>query len=825
MLSGFSATARPSAIPTESGVSLQLAQYRAMHVKNVNYLLNINIPPKKEQKVTGSVTITFVWHGKEDLQIDFKGEPDQLGTTILVNSRTTSTVYNHEHIVVSNKNLRQGKNEIHIDFIAGDKALNRNEEYLYTLFVPCNARTVFPCFDQPDLKAKFKLTLNIPNGWKSIHSCDDKPIPTYLFSFTAGMFKEKKALRDGREIKALYRETDTAKIAQLDKIFDEIALSLKWLEKYTGIPCPFKQYGFVVLPGFQFGGMEHPGAIQYNDRILFLGKNPMPDEGLNRFSLLAHETSHLWFGDFVTMRWFNDVWTKEVFANYMAYKISKEQFPDTNHDLNFLKSYQIPALSTDRTDGTHPIQQPLDNLNQAGLLYGNIIYDKAPVMMRKLERQMGAAAFQKGLQTYLNKYAYSNATWDDLIHILDVTAPHANLEKFSKVWVKEKGMPTITCSVDGEGEQCVLTVKQYDENGRRLTWPQKFKMGMFYRNVNDGTMRTDTANIDMQQADVSVPIHGKPVFVYPNITGEGYGRFLFNDSREIHNAITGRSCLQQPINKYAFYMTLYENFLAHHLSAKELWDVMLEDISSERSPLLLSTCIRYAESAMRDLSDNDRKIAESQLLTMSSSHPVISARQKIARLIYETATDSIVVDSVFDIWKTQKDTLMNERDYMNMAYHLAILRPTEWKQIIALQRTRVTGADRLREFDFISRACTPDTIVLQQLFNDLLEQKNRQVEPWASSVMSLLNDPIREPFSNRYIIPSLDELQEIKRTGDIFFPSNWLYSLFYGHKSEAAKALVNGWVASHPDYPQALMNKIKENAFRLLSQQQISNDI
>ena len=94
---------------------------------------------------------------------------------------------------------------------------------------------------------------------------------------------------------------------------------------------------------------------------------------MTRLQLIAHETAHLWFGDMVTMRWFDDVWTKEVFANFMASKIAREQFPLINHDLNFLKSYYPRAMSTDRTLGTHPIQQPLDNLNRAGLLYVKII--------------------------------------------------------------------------------------------------------------------------------------------------------------------------------------------------------------------------------------------------------------------------------------------------------------------------------------------------------------------------------------------------------------------------------------------------------------------
>lgn len=150
------------------------------------------------------------------------------------------------------------------------------------------------------------------------------------------------------------------------------------------------------------------------------------------------------------------------------------KLPNINHDLNFLKNYYPYALSTDRTDGTHPIQRPLDNLMNAGLLYGNIIYEKAPIMMSKLEEQMGAERFRKGLQLYLRKFSYGNATWDDLIDILDKEAPEAHLKDFSHDWVKEKGLPTITWNY----QHHLLTIHQTDPYNRGLAWPQNISFGI-----------------------------------------------------------------------------------------------------------------------------------------------------------------------------------------------------------------------------------------------------------------------------------------------------------------------------------------------------------
>ena len=153
---------------------------------------------------------------------------------------------------------------------------------------------------------------------------------------------------------------------------------------------------------------------------------------------------------------------------------------------------------------------------------------------------------------------------------------------------------------------------------------------------------------------------------------------------------------------------------------------------------------------------------------------------------------------------------------MRMAYHLAVMQPDRWQEILDVQRGRLNNEDQRREFDFISRACNPDSQVQQQLLNELLQAENRRVEPWARDMLALLNDPTREPFSNRYITPGLDALPEIQQTGDIFFPGYWLTGLLSGHKSDEAKALVRQWIDTHADLEPALMNKLKENAYWLL---------
>ena len=788
------------------GVSKELAEHRKANISQVVYDLTFNIPSKPYESVKGKAIISFNLEVREDVVLDFQGQID--GTCYIHDENdkrhSTDILYQDEHIIIPMELLTEGKNKIELPFIANDKALNRNDDYMYTLFVPDMARSVFPCFDQPDLRAVFVTTLKVPSGWKTMASDNVCQLPTYLYSFVAGKFQEKYTVRNGRRMRALYRESDPDKVAQLDQVFDEASQALDWMEGYTGIACPFKEYGLVILPGYQFGGMEHPGAIQMNDRRIFLEKQATQEEKMARMELIAHETAHLWFGDLVSLKWFEDVWAKEVMANFLASKMVRRSFPDINHDLNFLKTYQTRAIAIDRTEGTHPIAQELTNMSDARLLYDNIIYDKAPVMLRMLEETMGAPEMQTGLQKYLNDHVFKNASWDELVSALDEAAPSANVKQFSEVWVKQKGMPTIhTTYKNGH-----LVITQNDPYHRGIVWPQKFQVRLVY---DLGTSRTIT--VDMKEATRTIRVNDKPDYIIPNYNGKGYGHFTLDNEYAVllpKRLITTRSDL----HRYALLQTIHDNYLLGRIPPihfAELNRMMM----TEQNPLIISATIDHMFRIAFDMPAEQRKTLELCMMDLIDKNPSKDMRQLMIRKLSTHATAPELIDRIYTIWQQHSDPLLSEQDYMNMAYRLAILRSDTSSPILAAQRKRLKTDDERREFDYISRVCTSDPMLRVRLFNEMLKPQNREKEPWALKAFQLLNADVYEPQSNVYIESGLKSLQYIEQTSDIFFPTNWLKALLTEHKSREARLTVEKFINNNPNYPEHLRRKILEAAWFL----------
>ncbi|MBO9675695.1 MAG: ERAP1-like C-terminal domain-containing protein [Sphingobacteriaceae bacterium] len=825
-------------LAVEPGVSLALASARSAALSNIQYQLHFTIPLAQAAPILSTESIDFKLNKLIYLQVDFKQSADHI-KQLSVNGKAIPVDFRDEHILIKQEYLKKGYNHVEIEFIAGNESLNRNKDFLYALFVPDHARTVFPCFDQPDLKANFLLSLTVPTDWKvmanavkrdslvqggsiTYHFNNSDKLPTYLFSFTAGKYTLVNREMKNNKMEFLHRETDSAKIKfSLDSVFVAHRDAIDFLEDWTAIKYPFQKIGFVSIPDFQFGGMEHPGEVQYKASSLFLDQGATKDQFISRSNLISHETAHMWFGDLVTMKWFNDVWMKEVFANFMADKVTEKLMGKNTFDLKFLQDHYPAAYGVDRTLGANPIRQQLDNLQEAGSMYGNIIYHKAPIMMRQLELLMGKQNFQQGIREYLKKYSYGNATWNDLITILSKYTK-SDLLSWNKVWVNEPGRPIFTYNVDYDKDKISsLSISQNSEVGGPRVWPQSFTVKLVYPTyskllvVNTGEAKTDL--IDAK----GLP---KPQYILFNANGAGYG--LFPVDKEM---MVNLYHIAEPLERAAAYINAYENMLSGKSNKpEELLDIFLKGLEAEKNEMNLRLIAGYLSNIywtfLTAEERNARHESMEKAIWSAMEQQQTQNNKKILFNTYQNVYLSAGAGKrMYDIWLTQtapNGIKLLEDDYSALALTLALKTDTA-NAILKEQLARTKNEDRKNRLIYLMPALSLDVKERDHFFDGLKERKNRQKEAWVTTALSYLHHPIRQKTSVRYLKESLDLLVEIQKTGDIFFPQSWLAAIFSSYNSKEANAVVLDFLKSHPAYNQKLKDKILQTTDNLRRAQQI----
>ncbi len=804
--------------PLEPGISWELAEFRKANLGNIAYQLHFDIPESKADPIPASITISFDLANEIDiLPIDFNEDKEKV-TSITANGESIEVKHEKEHILVNGSYLNIGINTIKIDFEAGERSLNRNEDYMYTLLVPDRASTLFPSFDQPNMKANYTLSLSVPEHWEAMGNgpladeitengrttlfyAQTEKIPTYLFAFVAGNFQSVYDTENNRPMTMLHRETDTAKAARnIPEVFKLHRQSIAWLEKYTGINYPYQKFDFALIPPFQYGGMEHVGAIQYRASSLMQDANASQQQLLGRASLIAHETAHMWFGDLVTMNWFDDVWMKEVFANFMAAKIVNPAFPDLNHDLRFLLAHHPAAMSIDRTEGRHPIQQELENLKQAGNLYGPIIYQKAPIMMRQLEAKLGATNFQKALKQYLQSFAHSNATWDELVAILDQQS-EGDITQWSELWVKEAIFPKIEL----KQENGKLIVNHPD--GKFL--PQIFTIALI-----DAGKREDIT-IDIKEANFSIPLSEEFSYIIPNADGMGYGYFPLSEE-----AISVIPALEDPILRASAYLNLYEGVLNSAHLPRQALHIFKEGLRVETEQQITSRVLGMVSSIYwRYLSENDRKELgsdwENFILAKWEATEIQGEKSTWFYTYLGMATSEQAAQNMEKWWREEKPVLglsLSESDDTSLATAIAIREVAASEEILAKQPERIKNPDNRKRFEFVSKALSRNSNDRAAFFESLKNAENRQYEPWVTQAMSYLNHPSRQAEALNYLPDALLLLEEIQLTGDIFFPKAWLDTSFSGHNSKEAANIIRTFLQNNPDFNPRLKQKLLQAA-------------
>ncbi|HSB75642.1 MAG TPA: M1 family aminopeptidase, partial [Terriglobales bacterium] len=385
------------------GVPRDLARRRAAEISGLRYRVSFVLLPHSAT-TAGHEELTLTLKSPQPLLLDYR---DGTVSRMTVNGGEISVSSENGHLQLPADKLRAGENTVTLDFTSAvapaGKAITRYEdrddgsEYIYTLFVPMDASMAFPCFDQPDLKGRFRLQITAPRDWTVISNTEPaasepagsdqtritfgetRPISTYLFAFAAGPFRklEHPEILDlpGLYVRKSKFERAEAEASEVQQIAKK---GMAYLAAYFAQPFPFPKYDMVLIPGFPYGGMEHAGATFLREESVLFRTAPTHNDLLGRDLLVLHELTHQWFGDLTTMRWFDDLWLKEGFAQYMAYQALDALKPGEHIWKRFYESIKPAAYAIDSTQGTTPIYQDIPNLKDAKSAYGAIVYSKAP---------------------------------------------------------------------------------------------------------------------------------------------------------------------------------------------------------------------------------------------------------------------------------------------------------------------------------------------------------------------------------------------------------------------------------------------------------------
>jgi aminopeptidase N len=806
----------------EPGVSHTLAIARAARISDLRYSLAFALKPHATE-VEGRETLSFIDSGTGDLVVDYRD--GTIGSASL-NGRAIATTLDNGHLTLPAGALIKGNNKLEIAFTslagAAGKAITQYEdrddgsEYIYTLFVPMDASMAFPCFDQPDLKARFTLEVTAPAEWTVIANTastsvtksgtnavsafpETRPISTYLFAFTAGPWVNVHPVTSspGVYVRKSQAARATAEVPQVQQMATR---GIAYLVDYFQQPFPFPKYDFVLIPGFPFGGMEHAGATFLNEDGVLFRTAPTESDRFRRNILVLHETTHQWFGDLVTMKWFDDLWLKEGFAQYMAYKALAELEPAQLPWKHFYEDIKPAAYGIDETQGTTPIFQDIRNLKDAKSAYGAIVYQKAPSVLKQLNFFLGEENFRDGLRTYLKQHAYANAQWADLIGAFEKTG-NKDVQTWAKAWILQRGMPQVEVSWACSPAHKILGLKltQHDVLKTKQVWPIANELILEYA---DGPQRI---RMDWNTAETRVPeAEGKacPRFIFGNSGDEAYGRFLLDPISEASSKPYLTDGAFDPLLRSQLWGALWENVRIARSSPLSYGELALSALPAEADETLSRIQGGRLATALHGYLGEKSRVALLPRAEAAASDRMLNAPSLNLRIvnfrtfsgIAETPTALGQLKALLDGSLTVPGMPLKSLDRWNLIGHLIAMNDPDAATLFAAEKTKDHSGEG-QKYAYAVEAGTPSADVKARYFEEYLHSSTRQ-EDWITQSLRAFNSWNQTTLTEPYLSRALDAIPEIKLHRKIFFMGAWLGSFIDGQHSAEAEAAVHAWLAS-----------------------------
>ncbi|MEV2214346.1 aminopeptidase N [Streptomyces sp. NPDC050997] len=519
------------------------------------------------------------------------------------------------------KNLTPGEHELRVDagmrYSRTGEGMHRftdptdGETYLYTQLFMNDVQRVFAAFDQPDLKAVFDLTVKAPEEWTVLangitehlgegrwQAAPTPLISTYLVAVAAGPWHSVRTEHHGlpfgihcRRSLAPYLDTDADELLDITRqCYD------RYHEKFEE-PYPFDSYDQAFVPEFNAGAMENPGLVTFRDEFVY--RSAVTDtERQTRAMVIAHEMAHMWFGDLVTLRWWDDIWLNESFAEYMGYQTLTEatRFTDTWTDFGVAR--KAWGYDADQRPSTHPVApENVDDTASALLNFDGISYAKGASALRQLVTWLGEKDFLAGINTHFARHKFANATLADFI---DSLAAHTerDVHAWADTWLRTTGVDTLTPHITADGGTCTLTV---EHTGTR---PHRIAVGLYDRDVTGEGRHLalrERLDLDIPQTESGGPhpIGKRPALLLLNDGDLTYAKIRF-DTDSFRTAGVALAGLPEPLTRAVVWNALRDSVRDAELPATAYLEAARTHLPHETDLALVQGVLAFASTQITD---------------------------------------------------------------------------------------------------------------------------------------------------------------------------------------------------------------------------------
>ncbi len=615
------APAAKAGAPKAYELTQQAAAARAQRVSNIAYVLDMSLTGK--DTFAGATTISF---DLRDTASALALDLDKAAIAHLsVNGKDVVPAYNQAVISIAAKHLRRGRNTVVVAYqrahSTNGEGLHRMQDpadgkvYLYSQFEAFAARQMFALFDQPDMKATFQMNVVAPADWQVVSTMresgvQDTPdgkrwvfpvtrkIPSYVFSLHAGPYKVWEDNSGPHPMRLFARQSVAAQVRPADW-FRYTKAGLVFFEDYFGIPYPFAKYDQLLVPDFLFGAMENAGAVTFAEQHFMYRAEMTQAQRQSLAEVIMHEMAHQWFGNLVTMKWWNGLWLNESFASFMGTHATENATEFKNAWQSFYSTEKQRAYTKDQSPSTHPVEAPVSSTGAIHANLDEITYFKGQSALQQLRKLLGDEVFRKGVRDYLLKYQYGNARLEDFIGSLGAAAGR-DLSGWSAQWLASAGVNTIEARYSCAGGKVdKFELVQRAASAALPTLREQRVQVATYHLRGDQVALGKSVPVTYAGASTAVPAlvgSACPDLVYPNYQDWGYVKVQL-DARSFASARTAVSKIADPLQRAMLWQALWDGVRDGALPLPAFIDTAINNAPLESDYDLLGQVLSMTQEA------------------------------------------------------------------------------------------------------------------------------------------------------------------------------------------------------------------------------------